>query len=351
MTTGEPPAPSKKPEDGSVKRPSFLGRHWGKILLLFLLIVLLVVGGLSLFAYRAIHAPGPLAEDSLVLIPKGAGRVVASAQLDRAGAIADPRFFDLLARYEKLRLRAGEFRIPAHASLRQVVNILAHGKVVPRKLTVAEGLASAQVVPIVAAAPMLDGELVDTPAEGSLLPETYFYVYGDSRADVIQRMQTAMAKEVARAWDMRPPDSPLNSPQDLVILASIVEKETGVPSERGLVAAVFLNRLKLGMKLQSDPTIIYGITKGLPLGRAITRSDLDTATDYNTYVIPGLPPGPIANPGRASLEAVVKPENSDALYFVADGTGGHAFARTLEEHNRNVARWRKIERDGGGNGR
>jgi UPF0755 protein len=242
-------------------------------------------------------------------------------------------------------LKAGEFAFPAAVSMRGALEILDRGETVARWLTVAEGLTSSEVVALVAAAEGLSGEPGPVPLEGSLLPETYHYSRDDDRAALIGRMQSDMQAVLAELWPKRAEGLPIKTPEEAVILASIVEKETGVAEERPLVASVFVNRLKRGMRLQSDPTVVYGITLGkAPLGRQLIFRDLDTPTPYNTYTNGGLPPGPIANPGRAALEAVLNPAETRYLYFVADGTGGHAFAKTLQEHNNNVAKWRKIQR-------
>ena len=225
-----------------------------------------------------------------------------------------------------------------------VINMLARGETVPRRLTVAEGLTVAEVFRLLAETDGLTGELPEPPPEGSLLPETYFYALGDERAELVRRMQHGMRRLLDELWPARAEALPLTDRQQALILASIVDKETGVAGERGAVAAVFYNRLRHGMRLQSDPTVIYGLTQGNgPLDRELTRADWLHDSPYNTYLIEGLPPGPIGNPGRAALEAVLNPDDVDYLYFVADGSGGHAFGRTLDEHNRNVARWRQIK--------
>jgi UPF0755 protein len=224
-----------------------------------------------------------------------------------------------------------------------IAAILISGKSVSHKVTAAEGLTSQMIVDIVNGDPELVGDVQPVPQEGTLLPETYLFTRGTTRAQIIDEMRVAQQKLLVRDWDLRAPGLPFSSPQDAVILASIVEKESAIPAERRHIAAVFLNRLKLGMKLESDPTVIYGISRGYPLGRGIRESELQTPTPYNTYAVAGLPPTPICNPGRDSIEAVLNPETSADLYFVADGTGGHAFAATKSEHDRNVARWRQIE--------
>jgi UPF0755 protein len=230
--------------------------------------------------------------------------------------------------------------------MREAVALLTSGKTIVHRLTLPEGVMSAEAAALIAAAEPLVGEIGTIPPEGSLLPETYHFSRGDTRSDLIARMQAAQDEVLAELWPTRSDDLPFDTRREAVILASIVEKETGVAEERPLVASVFINRLRKEMRLQSDPTVVYGLTDGEgPLGRALTRADLEIATPYNTYLIDGLPPGPIANPGRASLAAVLSPAESEYLYFVADGSGGHAFAKTLTQHNRNVANWRKIRRD------
>ena len=226
-----------------------------------------------------------------------------------------------------------------------ILKILTEGEVYVRRITFAEGLSSAEILDMVGAAEGLEGDLPESLPEGSLLPETYHYVRGDTRGDLLARMRAARDAALDELWTERAEGLPVESKEEAVILASIVEKETALADERPQVAAVFLNRLKRGMPLQSDPTVVYGLTQGKePLGRALTYDDLRSETAYNTYVIPRLPPGPIANPGRAAIAAVLNPADVSFLYFVADGTGGHAFANTLEEHNRNVANWRKIQK-------
>lgn len=241
-------------------------------------------------------------------------------------------------------LKAGEFAFPAGASLRGVLAVLRTGKPVQHRVTIPEGLTALQVAQVLTRADALDGA-VETPAEGSLLPDTYSYERDATRAAVVDRARRAMVRALDAAWAARAPDLPLTDAKAALVLASIVERETSRPEERPRVAAVFLNRLRRGMKLQSDPTVVYGASGGLGvLDHGITRAELDRDDPYNTYRIPGLPPGPIAMPGAASLRAVTQPATGDELFFVADGTGGHVFARTEAEHNRNVTRWREVER-------
>jgi UPF0755 protein len=301
-------------------------------------------------AWSVFYAPGPTArggaETTIVTLPAGAGGNAIAANLKAAGVIRSTDMFKAAATLTGAdrKLRAGEYEVPSKASLRAVLVLLVEGKVVRHYVTLPEGWSSAQAVDILMRQPILTGDIPDTPEEGSLWPDTYEISRGDTRASVIARMTTAQADNLARLWAARSPRTVVKSPEEAVILASIVEKETGVAPERPRVAAVFSNRLRLGMRLESDPTIVYGITRGRPLGRGIRRSELDRQTAWNTYQIDGLPPTPIANPGREALAAVLNPPASDELFFVADGSGGHAFARTYDEHLANVARWREIER-------
>ncbi len=310
--------------------------------------VFVTVGGLlALYGLDRLERAGPLAADTVVYIPQGSGLDAIAGQLERAGVIEDPLVFRLGARVlgATRGLRAGEYLFPAALSMRGAIELLTSGRTVVRRLTLAEGLTSFEAVAVVEMAEALEGEVGTVPAEGSLLPETYHYARGDRRADLVARMGRALDETLGELWPGRAPGLPIATPREAVVLASIVEKETGRPDERPLVASVFINRLKKGMRLQSDPTVVYGLTGGRgALGRALTRQDVQAPSAYNTYLIDGLPPGPIANPGRAALEAVLNPAKTPYLYFVADGSGGHAFARTLAEHNRNVAKWRKLRR-------
>jgi UPF0755 protein len=307
---------------------------------------LIVAAMAAVWGWSAFRQPGPLPAPANVVIPRGAGLEAIARQLAEAGVIADTTLFSLGAKISgKARgLKAGEFRFPAAVSPEQALAILERGETVVRRVTVAEGLTSVQVVALLGEAEGLDGTIDAVPPEGSLLPETYHYSWGDDREMLVRRMERSMRETLARLWEGRAGDLPFETPEEALVLASIVERETGVADERGLVAGVFVNRLKRGMRLQSDPTVAYGIAGGDGLDRPLTRADLRAATPYNTYVIAGLPPGPICNPGLASLEAVLRPAETDYLYFVADGTGGHAFAKTLAEHNRNVRKWRRLQR-------
>lgn len=308
---------------------------------------LFLIAGLA-WAWSVYYSPGPTAREgdtTVVTLPSGAGVSAIAATLKSAGVIRSVDMFKAAATLTGAdrRLRAGEYEVPSQASLKSVLRLLTDGRVVRHFVTIPEGWSSVQAVDILNAEPILTGTIDEIPEEGSLWAETYEIARGESRAAVIARMQRAAAENLAELWAARSPSTVVRTPEEAVILASIVEKETGVAAERPRVAAVFSNRIRLGMRLESDPTIIYGITQGRPLGRGIRRSELERDTGYNTYLIDGLPPTPIANPGRQSLEAVLNPPQTDDLFFVADGTGGHAFARTFEQHLANVARWRAIE--------
>ncbi|MGB0926467.1 MAG: endolytic transglycosylase MltG [Pikeienuella sp.] len=315
------------------------------------LTILIVVGALAAAAagvgIQQFSAPGPLEEAKFVVLKRGANLTAASETLSEAGVISSPAIFRIGARYKKAggKLKFGEYEIPAKASMEEVLDILVSGRSIQYKITFAEGLTSWEIVQVIKESDLLTGEVAEIPAEGSLAPDTYFVSRGTKRADLIARMQASQTRILETAWAGRQPDLPIKSMKEALILASIIEKETGVASERPEVAGVFTNRLRKRMRLQSDPTIIYGITNGEgPLDRPIYRSDIRKPTAYNTYVIDRLPPGPIANPGKDAIEAAVNPAETKAIYFVADGTGGHAFAETLREHERNVAAWRKIEK-------
>ncbi len=301
-------------------------------------------------AWIRLDAPGPLVAARAVVVPKGAGSEGIARRLFEAGVIADPRLFRLAARAlgRDKPLRAGEYEFPPGASAYAAIRLMQSGRTVVRRLTIPEGLTVKQVLALLAEAEGLEGPVARVPGEGTLLPETYHFSWGDSRQAMVDRMGEAMREALTRAWAGRSVPPIVKTAEEALVLASIVEKETGVAAERPRVAAVFLNRLKANMKLQSDPTVIYGLSRGAgSLDRALARADLDLDSPFNTYTRGGLPPAPIANPGRAAIEAVLNPVVSDEYYFVADGSGGHAFAKTLDEHNRNVARWRKIQNERG----
>ena len=313
----------------------------GLAVLVGLAVVLAIAGWL--YVHGQFDTPGPARGERTVFLPPGQSAFDIADRLEEAGVIDDPVLFvaGLWLEDKQHSLKAGEYVFEALVTPRGVMEKLVAGDTVTHRFTVTEGMTSAEVVAALNAAPVLMGEIAAVPAEGSLLPETYHYGLGDSRAELIERMQHAMARLVDELWPERDPTVALDDAAQAVVLASIVEKETAVADERPVIAGVFLNRLKQGMRLQADVTVVYAVTGGKrPLGRPLSRADLWVESPYNTYRQGGLPPGPIANPGRASLAAVLNPAETDALYFVADGSGGHAFAETLDEHNRNVAYWR-----------
>lgn len=318
----------------------------GNAIFTIILLLTLAVGGVVFWGKQKFDAAGPLTAEKTVNIPRGGVRDIAE-MLAREGVINDPWVFmggalALKARGEDLKY--GEYQFGKRASMRDVAETIIEGKVVQHQLTLAEGLTSEQIVARLLENDVLSGNIREIPREGTLLPESYRFTRGMTREQMIQRMQQSQARMVKEVWERRMPDLPIRTPEQLVTLASIIEKETGKPEERTRVAAVFMNRLKQNMRLQSDPTIIYGLVGGKgSLGRPIMRSEIEQPTPYNTYVINGLPPGPIANPGRASLEAAAMPARTKELFFVADGTGGHAFAENYEQHQKNVARLRVLE--------
>lgn len=352
------PPPPPPPNDKKVRqkmsrsersRSTFVSGANAALTILFL--ILLGSAVLVHYGIKQYDTPGPLQAETDVAVPRGSGPRDIADRLQQAGAIDGSNFTENLflaavqVSGKRAQLKAGEYRIPAHASMREIMDMMVEGKVVEHRITIPEGRTSKQIVTQLLGETILTGTVRDVPPEGSLLPETYQVTRGTNREDILKRMAAAQEKVLAEVWAARDPDVPVKTPQELVTLASIVEKETGVASERPRVASVFVNRLNRKMRLQSDPTIIYGLVQGAgTLGRPILRSEILKPTPYNTYTIAGLPPGPIANPGRASLEAAAKPAETKDLYFVADGSGGHAFAASLAEHNANVRRWRAIER-------
>lgn len=313
-------------------------------------LVFVTIAAVAVFYYglKSFQEPGPLVANSNFIVRNGAGLNEIAASLERNDIITDSRVFRVLTRIylDGETLKAGEYEIKAGASMHDIMDLLHSGKSILYSVSVPEGLTVKQIFKRLADDPVLEGDLPgDLPAEGSLMPDTYKFSRGTKRADILQQMLAAQQALIDQIWEKRDADLPIATREEFVTLASIVEKETGRADERPRVASVFLNRLEKGMRLQSDPTIVYGIFggDGKPSERPIYQSDLEKRTPYNTYVINGLPPTPIANPGRAALEAVASPSRTADLYFVADGTGGHAFAETLDEHNQNVRRWRKIE--------
>ncbi|MEO3413267.1 endolytic transglycosylase MltG [Roseovarius sp. CAU 1744] len=376
-------------------------RHIASNALTFLVVLAFLLGGVILWGQNEYTTQGPLQDRVCLRVESGATMRGVSRQLQELGAVSNASIYRIGAEYsgKNSQLKAGSWLVPERASMQEIVDIVTRGgastcgtEVVFRigvtqseaqvreldpatdefvmraeftlgegdppeiyrdvrsesdtryRIAIAEGVTSWQIVNSLNQIDVLEGEIAEQPPEGSLAPDSYEVRVGDTRESLVERMDAAQDVLLAAAWENRAEGIPLNDPYEALILASIIEKETGQPEERGQVASVFTNRLRQGMKLQTDPTVIYGITKGQGvLGRGLRQSELRNRTDWNTYVIDGLPPTPIANPGRASLEAAVNPDATDYIFFVADGTGGHAFATTLEEHNKNVAEWRKIE--------
>jgi UPF0755 protein len=313
-------------------------------LLVLVVVAAAAVAGAVWWEGRYFLQAGPATvEKTLIVAPASGLRAIASA-LQQAGVIENALLFRIgvMRRGKTAQLKAGEYAFPAHASEAQIMDMLVLRKVVEHRITVAEGLTSEAAVALVAADAVLTGPVTVTP-EGSLLPETYLFERGTTRAQILDRMHKAQEILLAREWPNRKDGLPFMTQEDALKLASIVEKETGIASERPHIAAVFVNRIKKGMKLESDPTIIYGLSRGVPLGHPLRQSELATPNPYSTYQIEGLPPTPICNPGRDAILAVLHPANADDLYFVADGTGGHVFASSLAEHQKNVARWRRLQ--------
>jgi len=311
---------------------------------LALVLALAAIAGAFVFVQRWGSA-GPLERNISIDIAPGTSLAGAAEKLEKAGAIKSAGTFRVLARVfgGGQGIKAGEYRLPAHLSQSDILKMLQGGKTLQRFVTIPEGLPSVMVRDAVMKADGMEGDIA-IPEEGSILPDSYSFQRGDARSAMVQRMQRAMTRYLADAWAKRKPGIAVKTPREALILASIVEKETGKAAERRTVAAVYSNRLKRGMMLQADPTIIYPLTKGRPLGRRILQSEVRAVNGYNTYAMTGLPAGPIANPGRASIDAALDPAHSAALYFVADGTGGHVFADTLAQHNANVQKWYAIRR-------
>jgi UPF0755 protein len=341
-----PPPDSEEPEE---RDHPFLNMLDGLVSFVFLLACVSL--GLYFFIRVQFDRPGPLTTSVVFAVPRGEGVSAMAERLEREGVIDDrPIFMTSIFYFKYLRgkgnVKAGEYEFPKNATMRDVLDILVQGKSIEHKVTLAEGLTTQQIVDKIRANPDLHGDITEIPPEGSLLPDTYKFGRDDTRQEIIDRMRAAQAKFLAKVWEERDPDIEVQTPEEALVLASIVEKETGRADERPLIASVFQNRLRKNMRLQSDPTIIYGLVGGKGvLDHPIQQDELDRDTPYNTYKINGLPPTPIACPGRAAIEAVLKPAKTKDLYFVADGTGGHLFAASLEEHNKNVVKWRKIERD------
>ncbi len=338
----QPPPTQARRRPGRVWR---LGSLVSGLLSFSLVAVIGFVGALYWLSLQ-LGKPGPLAQDKTVLIAAGSGLASIARNLERNGVISNRQLFILGVSFGRAsgRLKAGEYEFKARSSMNAVMAKLVEGRSIRHKITFPEGLTSAEIVEKLNENSILIGKIEAIPEEGSLLPDTYLFQRGNKRGSVIEQMQKAQEKLMDELWPKRADGLPIKTRAEALTLASIVEKETGIAAERPRVAAVFINRLRKSMRLQSDPTIIYGITGGKgPLGRPIRQSEINRKTPYNTYQIDGLPPTPIANPGRASIAAVLNPLESDELFFVADGSGGHVFARTLAEHQKNVANWRKIE--------
>ena len=309
-----------------------------------------IVAASAVWLDRAYVRSGPAIQETTLIIKPGSGVSQIAAELERAHVIERAMVFRIMARLVKAHrsLRAGEYAFPAGSSLQAVILKLQSGQTVQRRFTVVEGATHAVIGRQLDQAYGLAGPLPPLPPEGWLAPETYFYTYGDLRGALVERMHDAQRQLLAELWPARAAGLPLATPEEALVLASIIERETAIDSERTRVAGVFVNRLRKGMRLQSDPTVIYAVTAGGgELDRPLSRRDLAADSPYNTYVKNGLPPGAISNPGRASIAAALNPAETGDLYFVADGTGGHAFAATLAEHNRNVARWRRLQRTPG----
>ena len=351
-----PPRPARdlKPQRQPRRLNGFFRFINGALTFVFLL--LLLTGGLAAILRLKFDSAGPLATSTIAVIPKGEGIRETAARLEKDGIVTDSRMF--VAQYyvsrlysgfagEKSGIRAGEYEIKKQASMRQVLDTLVEGRSILQKFTAPEGLTSLQIAERLRADNNLTGDIVQVPPEGTLLPDTYRFSRGLARQDLLDRMAAEHQKLLAQLWEKRQKDLPVQTPEQALVLASIIEKETGRPDERDRVAAVFVNRLRKNMRLQSDPTIVYGLVGGQgPLGRGITRGDIDSKTPYNTYQIDGLPPGPICNPGRSAIEATLNPAKTNDLFFVADGSsGGHIFTTNLKDHNAAVQSWRKFERD------
>ena len=323
-------------------------RRLARRALLMLGVAAAVGAAAVLWGRQAVERPGPLNAESTVVLSRGMGLDDIAHRLAETGVIDHWWLFAWRVRLSGAagKLQAGEYAFPAGISALGVMDLLFSGRTVQRRITIPEGKTTREVLDLIADTEGLAGEIDQALEEGALLPETYYFSYGDNRADLAARMADAMRAVLDKLWAGRGEELPLATPREALILASIVEKETARNDERRRIAGVFINRLRRGIHLQSDPTVAYAITGGQgELDQPLTLADLEMQSPYNTYRVAGLPPTPIANPGRAAIAAVLAPLITDELYFVADGSGGHVFARTLEEHNRNVARWRRLKRD------
>jgi len=342
------------PTSEDPQKPTLPKRDKRMLAVIAIVALITFFGGLVLAGYAGINykyerAQDGSAEQVAFTVPRGAGLSSIAQRLEKDELIESAFLFKAVTklRGNESNFKAGEFYLSKNMSMASVYDSLANGKAILYPFTAAEGLTSAMIVRSLDAVPTLKDDNPSVPAEGTLLPETYLTPRGMTQSQLLQKMALAQKQLLDEAWEKRDLSIPVKTKEEAIILASVVEKETGIGMERGMVAGVFTNRLRQGMKLQSDPTIIYGITQGEPLGRRIRRSEIDRRTDWNTYQIPALPKTPICNPGKDAILAVLNPTETDALFFVADGTGGHAFAKTLREHERNVAKWRKIQRERG----
>lgn len=314
---------------------------------LFVLAAVCLCGGSVFSFYSLLYEQNDIAESTVVLVEKGENLNQIARRLKRDKLLNGVAVFKAAARFsgKSTRLKAGEYRIPAHASAKEILDILVSGQTVVRRVTVPEGKTSRQIFDLLMRTPGLSGDLPEPPPNGTLLPETYVFSYGLPRKIILERMRSGMNKTIDELWPLRDPDLPYTTKEEALVLASIVEKETSLPAERPRIAGVFVNRLRKGMRLQTDPTVIYAVTDGtMELKRRLTHKDLKTDHAFNTYVNKGLPPAPICNPGRESIQAVLQPQKTNEIYFVADGTGGHVFSWTYEEHKRNIANWKRARR-------
>lgn len=354
IATTQPPRPLKRSR--VIREPRKLNGFFRFIngLLTFSFLAFALAGGLAMVLKTRFDAPGPLGATAVAIIPKGEGIIEIAERLEREGIVSDRRLFVVqyyAARLfggagDKVLLKAGEYEIKKEASLRQVLDVLIEGRAILQKITIPEGLTSQQIVERLKGDQNLVGEISQPPAEGTLLPDTYRFSRGMSRQELLERMAAEHQKLILQLWEKRQKDLPYQTRDQALVMASIVEKETGRADEREKVAAVFVNRLRKNMRLQSDPTIIYGLVGGQgSLGRPISRTDIDSKTPYNTYQIDGLPPGPICNPGKSAIEATFNPAKTNDLYFVADTNGGHTFTTNLKDHNAAVQNLRRWERD------
>lgn len=311
---------------------------------LAVLLVLCLSGGSVFSFYSLLYDQNDITEPTVVLVEKGESVGQIARRMKKMGLLDSVSLFKVAARLsgKSTHLKAGEYRIPAHASTKEILDILVSGQTVVRRVMIPEGKTSRQIFDLLMQTPGLFGDLPEPPPNGSLLPETYVFSYGLPRTVIVKRMQDGMTRAIDELWPYRDDDLPYTTKEEALVLASIVEKETSIPAERPRIAGVFVNRLRKGMRLQTDPTVIYAVTDGtMEMNRRLTHKDLRLSHPFNTYVRKGLPPAPICNPGRDSVQAVLQPQKTDEIYFVADGTGGHVFSRTFEEHKRNIALWKR----------